>query len=78
MSLKTVNGTGTGEIVLFIHTVDKIPLSGTFLYEAKKPGTYGERFSISTVPDPDCDPTTRKYLISKKISNKIIQVSFFS
>ena len=59
MALKTVNGTGTGELVLIIHTVDKIPLSAQFLYEAKKPGTYTERFSIDTTPDPECDPSVK-------------------
>ena len=57
MELVSVNGTGTGEIVLMIQTVDKIPLSGTFLFESKKPGYYGQRFTVDTTPDPDCDPT---------------------
>ena len=60
MMYKTVNGTGTGEIMLSIQTVDKVPLSAAFLNEAKKPGSYSERFSIDTTADPDCDPTTRK------------------
>lgn len=57
MELVTTNGTGTGELIMTIQTVDKIPLSAGFLLEAKKPGSYGERLSIDTTPDPDCDPT---------------------
>ncbi|CAF0780001.1 unnamed protein product [Adineta ricciae] len=51
------NGTGTGEMIIMIQTVDKIPLSAGLLLEAQKPGTYGERIVIDTTPDPDCDPT---------------------
>jgi hypothetical protein len=55
-----LNGTGTGELVLMIQTVDKIPLNAGLLMEAQKPGTYGERITIDTTADPDCDPTTSK------------------
>jgi hypothetical protein len=58
------NGTGTGEMVLTIETVDKIPLSASFLMEAKKNGSYAERISIDTTPDPDCNPTESKNFIS--------------
>ncbi|CAF1464454.1 unnamed protein product [Rotaria magnacalcarata] len=51
------NGTGTGELIIAIKTVDKVPLSASFLVEAQKPGTYGERVSVDASPDPDCDPT---------------------
>lgn len=60
MELISKNGTGTGEMVLAIATVDKIAVNGTFLMEAKKPGSFGQRFTIDTTPDPDCDPTTGK------------------
>ena len=60
MELISKNGTGTGEMVLAIETVDKIPLNASFLMEAKKPGSFGQRFTIDTTPDPDCDPTTGK------------------
>jgi len=53
----SVNGTGTGEIVVEIQTPDKIPLGAGFLNEAKKPGSYGERISVKAEPDPQCDPT---------------------
>lgn len=54
------NGTGTGEMIVMIQTVDKIPINGGILIEAKKPGTYAERLTIDTNPDPDCDPTQGK------------------
>jgi hypothetical protein len=63
MVYTTLNGTGTGELLLAIQTVDKIPLSVGFLNEAKKPGSYSERLSIDTTADPDCDPTTSKKFI---------------
>jgi len=56
-TFQTVNGTGTGEVEIDIHTPDRIPLGTAFLAEAKKAGTYGERISIKAQPDPQCDPT---------------------
>jgi len=53
----TINGTGTGELDIDIHTPDRIPLGAGFLIEAKKPGTYSETITIKAAPDPDCDPT---------------------
>lgn len=60
MEFLSKNGTGTGEMLIQIDTVDKIPLSTSFLVEAKKPGSFAQRLSIDTTPDPDCDPTTGK------------------
>jgi len=56
-SFVTMNGTGTGEIVVDIHTPDHIPLGAGFLLEARKPGTYNERITVKAEPDPQCDPT---------------------
>jgi len=53
----SVNGTGTGELDVDIHCPDRIPLGGSFLLQAKKPGTYSERITIKAEPDPQCDPT---------------------
>ncbi|CAF0876125.1 unnamed protein product [Adineta ricciae] len=53
----SLNGTGTGELVVEIHTPDHIPLGAGFLLEAQKPGTYNERISVKAEPDPQCDPT---------------------
>ena len=52
-----MNGTGTGELVIDIHTPDHIPLGSGFLMEAKKAGTYNERITVKAEPDPECDPT---------------------
>lgn len=54
------NGTGTGEIVIDIRCPDRVPTGSTFLYEAKKPGTYHETFSFKAARDPKCDPTERR------------------
>jgi hypothetical protein len=51
------NGTGTGEILVIVDTVDGVPLSTSFLIEALMPGTYGERITVNATPDPDCEPT---------------------
>jgi len=53
----SVNGTGTGELVVDIHTPDHIPLGAGFLLEAQKPGTYTEKITVKAAPDPQCDPT---------------------
>jgi len=53
----SMNGTGTGEIAIGIHTPDRIPLGADFLMESKKPGTYSERITVKAEPDPQCDPT---------------------
>lgn len=53
----SLNGTGTGELVIDIHTPDRIPLGSGFLAEAKKAGTYEERITVKAEPDPQCDPT---------------------
>ncbi|CAL1529115.1 unnamed protein product [Lymnaea stagnalis] len=51
------NGTGTGELFLFIDTVDQIPVEGSFLDEPQAPGTYTPTIDLDAEPDPDCDPT---------------------
>jgi len=53
----SINGTGTGELVIDIHTPDRIPLGAGFLVQAKKAGTYNERITVKAEPDPSCDPT---------------------
>lgn len=57
MSFKTLNGTGTGEIILVIHTQDGIPLGQTHLTEPQQPGTYNVKWDGSAEPNPNCDPT---------------------
>ncbi|KAI8505679.1 hypothetical protein Bbelb_168680 [Branchiostoma belcheri] len=51
------NGTGTGEMVIDIDTVDGIPLGQGFVLEAQEAGTYGQKISLRAEPNPDCDPT---------------------
>ncbi|XP_066281985.1 countin-3-like [Branchiostoma lanceolatum] len=51
------NGTGTGELVVDIDTVDGIPLGQGFITEAQEAGKYGQKISLKAEPNPDCDPT---------------------
>ncbi|XP_059147777.1 countin-1-like [Physella acuta] len=51
------NGTGTGELYLFVQTVDQIPVEGSFLQEPQQPGNYAPVIDLDAEPDPDCDPT---------------------
>ena len=69
----STNGTGTGQIMISIETVDKVPVANAFLLEAQKPGTYGERITLEASRDPDCHPQQGKsYLLflSKKSQKK--------
>ncbi|XP_041353048.1 uncharacterized protein LOC121371312 [Gigantopelta aegis] len=51
------NGTGTGQIVVVIHTIDGVPVDGGFLNDAAPAGTYHRGFNLKAQPDPDCDPS---------------------
>lgn len=51
------NGTGTGEIVLEVETVDGLPIDGSFLHQLAGPGTYPSKVQLKAEPDPDCDPS---------------------
>ncbi|OPL20781.1 hypothetical protein AM593_09895, partial [Mytilus galloprovincialis] len=53
----SVNGTGTGEIVLEVETVDHIPVEGSFLHELADAGSYPQSVKLKAQPDPNCDPT---------------------
>ncbi|XP_004365279.1 countin2 [Capsaspora owczarzaki ATCC 30864] len=53
----TINGTGTGEIILVVQTVDGLQLGDSSLLEATAPGEYVKRWQVDAKPDPDCDPT---------------------
>jgi len=52
----SVNGTGTGEMIVEFKTPDGVPLGAGFLMEAQKPGKYGENIQVQAQPDPQCDP----------------------
>lgn len=51
------NGTGTGEMLVEIATVDGIPVGNSFLQEPKAAGSYNQTVTVKAEPDPDCDPT---------------------
>ena len=53
----TVNGTGIGETMIDVHTVDKLPIGGSQMTTAQKPGTYAFAWNVKAQPDPNCDPT---------------------
>lgn len=57
MVFSTKNGTGTGEIVMLIHTPDQIPLGKSTLEKPKDSGTYHVSWLGKAAPDEDCDPT---------------------
>ncbi len=57
MEYTSQNGTGTGETIISIKTVDLVPVDGSLLNLPKQPGNYTEKISINASPDPDCDPT---------------------
>lgn len=62
LTYKSVNGTGTGQLLVNIQTIDYVKIAPFFLIEEKQPGTYEQRISIDTTPDPDCESTTCKEL----------------
>ena len=53
MSLKTLNGMGTGNAAMSINTVDGVPFSDSKL-SCYSPGTYGVGWNLNTKPDPVC------------------------
>ncbi|CAF2654432.1 unnamed protein product [Rotaria sp. Silwood2] len=55
LSYQTFNGTGTGQMLVDVQTIDGIKVSSFYLIEAKKTGRYAERLSLDTTPDPDCE-----------------------
>lgn len=57
MTFVSRNGTGTGEVSIFITTVDQIPLGSADYMAAAKPGSYGAKWTLKAAPDPSCDPT---------------------
>ncbi|XP_025092587.1 countin-1-like [Pomacea canaliculata] len=58
-TIDSQNGTGTGELILFIETVDGIPVETGLLLEAQKPSAFPspQSFALKAKPDPNCDPT---------------------
>lgn len=64
LTYKSVNGTGTSQLLVNIQTLDYIKIAPFFLIEEKQSGTYAQRISIDTTPDPDCESTTCKKLFA--------------
>lgn len=50
------NGTGTGEIILEIETVDGIPVGIAFWHEKADAGTYSQTVKLNAEPNPECHP----------------------
>ena len=62
MTFNTANGTGTGEMAIFIETVDGIPYKDTEII-CYSPGTYGVGWTVNAKPDPVCkQPPCEKWL----------------
>ena len=57
MTYVSKNGTGTGEVGIFIGTVDGIPAENSQLNVAQNPGTYSVQWDLKAEPDPNCDPS---------------------
>jgi len=57
VSYTSKNGTGTGEMVVDVKTVDGIPVGDSFLQAPKPAGTYNQSIKLTAQPNPDCDPT---------------------
>lgn len=51
------NGTGTGQVVVEVKTVDGIPIETGFLQEPQQPGNYTKNLKLKAQPDPNCDPS---------------------
>ncbi|KAK6183703.1 hypothetical protein SNE40_011130 [Patella caerulea] len=51
------NGTGTGEIIVGIQTVDGLPIENGFVHDAQPAGTYPLSLTLKAEPDPNCDPS---------------------
>ncbi|KAK7504838.1 hypothetical protein BaRGS_00003866, partial [Batillaria attramentaria] len=58
-NIESKNGTGTGELILFVKTVDGIPVEDGVLMPAQNASAFPapQAFTLNASPDPDCDPT---------------------
>lgn len=58
-----INTTGTGDMVINIEPVDKIPLGDEFMLYQQGPGSYKVEFKVDATPNPDCnDPMCEQWL----------------
>jgi len=58
-TLNSKNGTGTGELILAVETVDGIPVEDGVLVKAQNATAFPapQAFKLKAEVDPDCDPT---------------------
>ena len=57
MTYVSKNGTSTGEVGIFINTVDGIPVEDVQLNMPQAPGTYNVEWNLKAEPNPNCDPS---------------------
>lgn len=58
-TINSHNGTGTGELILLVNTVDGIPVEDGLLMMAQNASGFpsSQSFTLKAEPDPNCDPT---------------------
>ncbi|XP_076463460.1 countin-3-like [Babylonia areolata] len=58
-TISSKKGTGTGELILFVETVDGIPVENGFLLMAQNATAFPvpQAYTLKAEPNPDCDPT---------------------
>ena len=61
MTFTTKNGTGTGEVVIDIDTVDHIPV-GDGEISCEQPGTYSVQWNLNAVPKGCQKPPCEEWL----------------
>ncbi|CAF0841460.1 unnamed protein product [Rotaria sordida] len=57
-SFVSINGTGTGTIVIDMVDPKNRTISNLYWFEARKPGTYPEKIGLQTLVEFNCDPIT--------------------
>lgn len=58
-TIQSKNGTGTGEMIITVKTVDGIPVQEGLLMQAASASQFPapQKFTLKAEPDPSCDPT---------------------
>jgi len=57
MTYVSKNGTSTGEVGIFVDTVDGIPVEDVELNMPQAPGMYSVEWNLRAEPNPNCDPS---------------------
>lgn len=65
-SFISVNGTGTGTIVLDFIDPKNRTFENLYWFEARKPGTYVEKLPFDTLHELGCDPTKGEVILEGK------------